>query len=74
MIKEYTKQTIIICFLLQGIALSSRAQEQQVWQRYYDKCRREANDYSLFGVLFYHDNCMFIYWTNKSSNDCNSNT
>ena len=43
MIKEYTKQTIIICFLLQGIALSSRAQEQQVWQRYYDKCRREAS-------------------------------
>ncbi len=22
------------------------------------------NDYSLFGVPFYHDNCMFIYWTN----------
>ena len=43
MIKEYTKQTIIICFLLQGIALSSRAQEQQMWQRYHDKCRREAS-------------------------------
>ena len=36
MIKGYTKQTIIICFLLQGIALSSRAQEQQMWQRYHD--------------------------------------
>ena len=43
MIKGYTKQTIIICFLLQGIALSSRAQEQQMWQRYHDKCRREAS-------------------------------
>lgn len=43
MIKGYTKQTIIICFLLQGIALSSRAQEQQMWQRYHDKCRGEAS-------------------------------
>lgn len=43
MIKGYTKQTIIICFLLQGIALSSRAQEQQMWQRYHDRCRREAS-------------------------------
>ena len=43
MIKEYAKQMIIILCLLQGSILSSEAQEQQVWQRYRDKCRRDVS-------------------------------
>ena len=43
MIKECTKQMIILPFLLPGTILSSVAQKQQIWKPYYDKCQREKS-------------------------------